>query len=83
MKIGRVIFVFKRDMFSCFGVIFCFGNLEDVRWFEVNFCYIYYIINVWEEGDEIVMDCCVNDDFILQKEFLKGVSVVEKFNEYF
>ena len=82
MKIGRAIPVFKRDMPSRFGVIPRFGNPEDVKWFEANPCYIYHTINAWEEGDEIVMDCCVNDDPTPQKELPKGASAVEKLNEY-
>jgi len=29
-----------------------------VRWFEAKPCYIYHVVNAWEEGDEIVMDAC-------------------------
>jgi len=82
MKIGRAIPVFKKDMPSRFGVIPRFGGPEDVKWFEANPCYIYHTINAWEEGDEIVMDCCVNDDPTPQKELPKGASAVEKLNEY-
>ncbi len=82
MKIGRAIPVFKRDMPSRFGIIPRFGEPQDVKWFEANPCYIYHTINAWEEGDEIVMDCCVNDDPTPQKELPKGASAVEKLNEY-
>nr|MBX2873260.1 carotenoid oxygenase family protein [Saprospiraceae bacterium] len=82
MKIGRAIPVFKKDMPSRFGLIPRFGKPEDVQWFEANPCYIYHTINAWEEGDEIVMDCCVNDDPTPQKELPKGASAVEKLNEY-
>lgn len=31
---------------------------SEVRWFETDPCYIYHVINAWEEGDEIVMLGC-------------------------
>ncbi|MEM9170341.1 MAG: carotenoid oxygenase family protein, partial [Pseudomonadota bacterium] len=29
-----------------------------VRWFEFPGCYVYHVINAWEEGDEVVMAAC-------------------------
>ncbi len=29
-----------------------------VRWFETEPCYIYHVINAWEEGDDVVMLGC-------------------------
>ncbi|MCC5995279.1 MAG: carotenoid oxygenase family protein [Oceanicaulis sp.] len=29
-----------------------------VRWFEADPCYIYHVVNAWEEGDEIVLFAC-------------------------
>lgn len=29
-----------------------------VKWFEFPTCYIYHVINAWEEGDEVVMAAC-------------------------
>ena len=34
------------------------GTADQVRWFEAKPCYIYHVVNAWEEGDEIVMDAC-------------------------
>lgn len=28
------------------------------KWFEFPTCYIYHVINAWEEGDEVVMAAC-------------------------
>ncbi|MEZ5892066.1 MAG: carotenoid oxygenase family protein [Parvularculaceae bacterium] len=30
----------------------------DVTWFSFPTCYIYHVINCWEEGDEVVMTAC-------------------------
>lgn len=29
-----------------------------VKWFEFPTCYVYHVINCWEEGDEVVMAAC-------------------------
>jgi carotenoid cleavage dioxygenase len=34
------------------------GHADSVRWFEAKPCYIYHVVNAWEEGDEIIMDAC-------------------------
>lgn len=41
-----------------FGVLPRRGAGTDIRWFEFPGCYIYHVVNAWEEGDEIVMYCC-------------------------
>jgi carotenoid cleavage dioxygenase len=41
-----------------FGVLPRRGEGKDIRWFEFDPCYIYHVVNAWEEGDEIVMYCC-------------------------
>lgn len=57
-KAGRHRIVFRRDMPSRFGIIPRFGESDSIRWFEAKPCYIYHTINAFEEGDEVVMDCC-------------------------
>lgn len=41
-----------------FGVIPRFGNGDQIKWFEFPGCYIYHVINAWEEGDDVVLYCC-------------------------
>lgn len=53
---GRYKLTFNRDLPSRFGVIPRRGT--QIRWFEAKPCYIYHVVNSWEEGDEIVMDVC-------------------------
>jgi carotenoid cleavage dioxygenase-like enzyme len=43
---------------SRFAVLPRMGTDADVRWFETSPCYIYHVVNAWEDGDEIVMDAC-------------------------
>jgi carotenoid cleavage dioxygenase-like enzyme len=81
-KIGKAVPAFKRDMPSRFGVIPRFGDASEVRWFEAAPCYIYHTINCWEEGDEIIMDCCITPNPVPQKDLPKGTSAVVRLNTY-
>ncbi len=55
-RAGKYRISFDRSLPSRFGVIPRYGT--DVRWFEAKPCYIYHVVNSWEEGDEIIMDVC-------------------------
>lgn len=41
-----------------FGVLPRYGEGADIRWFDFDSCYIYHVVNAWEEGDEVVMLAC-------------------------
>lgn len=43
---------------SRFGIIPRYGEARTIRWFEASPCYIYHVVNAWEEGDQIIMDAC-------------------------
>ncbi|MCA8888835.1 MAG: carotenoid oxygenase family protein, partial [Parvularculaceae bacterium] len=34
------------------------GRGDEIKWFEFPPCYIYHVVNAWEDGDEIVMYAC-------------------------
>jgi carotenoid cleavage dioxygenase-like enzyme len=53
---GRHKIVFERSLPARFGVVPRKGT--EVRWFNASPCYIYHVVNAWEEGDEIVLDVC-------------------------
>ena len=57
-RAGRHKIVFDRSLPARFGVIPRRGAGSDVRWFEAEPCYIYHVVNSWEEGGEIVLDVC-------------------------
>jgi carotenoid cleavage dioxygenase len=41
-----------------FGIIPRRGAPESIRWFEAEPCYIYHVVNAWDEGDKVVMIAC-------------------------
>ncbi|ODU02516.1 MAG: 9-cis-epoxycarotenoid dioxygenase [Pseudonocardia sp. SCN 72-86] len=55
---GRYKIGFDRSTPSRFAVIPRRGASSEVRWFEAEPCYIYHVVNAWEEGRTIVMDVC-------------------------
>ncbi|MGF7121901.1 carotenoid oxygenase family protein [Rhodococcus sp. AG1013] len=57
-RAGKYRIFYDQELPARFAVIPRHGNGSDVRWFEVKPCYIYHVVNSWEEGDEIIMDVC-------------------------
>ena len=55
---GRHKIVFDPGLPARFGVLPRFGGTDEVRWFAAEPCYIYHVVNSWEEGDQIVLDVC-------------------------
>jgi carotenoid cleavage dioxygenase len=47
------------DQPARFGVVPKNGTGDQVRWFETDTCYIYHVVNAWEDGDEVVMTACM------------------------
>src|SRR5258708_40296244 len=43
---------------SRFGILPRYGRNADIKWFEASPCYIYHVVNAWEDGDEFVMEAC-------------------------
>ena len=38
------------------------GTDADVRWFDINPCYVFHPLNAYEEGDKITVDVCRMED---------------------
>ena len=53
---------FHRDVPSRFGVVPRFGDNSSIRWFEAEPCYVLHLANCFEEGDEVVMDGCIQSN---------------------
>lgn len=55
---GKRRIVFQPDMPARFGVIDRHATSDTTRWFCTEACYVYHVINTYEEGDEIVVLAC-------------------------
>lgn len=58
MKLGRHKVDFHPELPTRFGVIPRFGKPEELRWYEFSPCFVYHIVNSWEDGDWIEMVGC-------------------------
>jgi carotenoid cleavage dioxygenase-like enzyme len=54
-KAGRHKLKFYAELPARFGVVPRYGRADQIRWFEAEPCYMYHVVNAWEEGSEIVM----------------------------
>lgn len=55
---GKRRIVFRRDLPARFGVIERHAKSDTTRWFETDPCYVYHVINTYEDGDTIVVIAC-------------------------
>ena len=58
MKIGRHKIDFHPELPTRLGVIPRFGAGSDIRWFDFSPCFLYHVVNAWEDGDWITMVGC-------------------------
>ena len=58
MALGRHKIEFHPEMHSRFGVIARYGAGDSIRWFDFTPCYLYHVVNAWEDGDWLVMVGC-------------------------
>jgi len=58
MKAGRHKILFNASLKTRLGVIPRFGAADAIKWFNFSPCFIYHIINCWEEGDEVIQIAC-------------------------
>lgn len=43
------------------GVLPLGGSADDLRWVEIENCYVFHEVNAYRDGDEIVIDVCRHD----------------------
>ncbi|MFN0185585.1 MAG: carotenoid oxygenase family protein, partial [Aquabacterium sp.] len=58
MALGRHKIDFHPELPTRFGVIPRLGRSEEVRWFDFTPCFLYHVVNAWEDGDWITMVAC-------------------------
>ena len=48
-------FRFKRDKDARLGVLPRNGESSEIRWFQIDPCYVFHQVNSWEENNKIVL----------------------------
>ena len=59
MALGRHKIEFHPEMHTRFGVIPRLGASDSIRWFNFTPCYLYHVVNAWEEADDAGSDWVV------------------------
>lgn len=65
MAQGEMGLAFERDRASRFGILPRHGDPSEIRWFEAPSCFIFHVLNAYEEGDEVVLIACRMNEFNL------------------
>jgi len=55
-------FRWSDDYPTRMGIMPRTGRSAEVKWFEVNPCYIFHTLNAWDEGNSVVLDACRYDE---------------------
>jgi carotenoid cleavage dioxygenase len=55
---GTMPFRWSDDYAARVGVMPRTGTNADVRWFEIEPCYVFHTLNAYDDGDEVVLDVC-------------------------
>ncbi len=59
---GTMPFKWSDDYGARIGIMPRDGTNADVRWFEVEPCFIFHGVNAWDEGNTVVYDACRNSE---------------------
>jgi carotenoid cleavage dioxygenase len=59
---GAMPFSWSDDYPARIGVMPRTGGNRDVRWFDVEPCFIFHTLNAYDEGDTVVLDACRNSE---------------------
>ena len=53
---GRPPYAWEPDKGSYVGVMKRSGTAEDIVWFRAEACYVFHVMNAWEDGNRIIAD---------------------------
>ncbi len=62
------------------GILPRHGAGDQVKWFEIETCFVFHVFNAYEEGDEVVLHACRFAEFPKFVDF-KGATTAENFEE--
>lgn len=55
---GEDPFAWEPDRGAHFGILPRHASGDQVRWFSTEACYVFHVLNAFEDGDEVVLDAC-------------------------
>jgi carotenoid cleavage dioxygenase len=51
-------YVWKPELGSRIGIMPLTGGAQQIRWFEIEPCYVFHSINAFRRGDDVIVDVC-------------------------
>jgi carotenoid cleavage dioxygenase-like enzyme len=61
-KSGRPPYAWEPEKGAYVGVMKRHGSASEVVWFRAENCYVFHVMNAWEEGDRIIADVMQCDE---------------------
>ncbi|MCD7469516.1 hypothetical protein HAX54_008616 [Datura stramonium] len=55
---GEQLIEYNKDGYSRIGIMPRYGDANSIKWFEVEPCYVFHLINCFEHNDEVVVRAC-------------------------
>ncbi|KAL7112161.1 hypothetical protein ACP275_05G134700 [Erythranthe tilingii] len=65
LLLGGALIKFEKEKYARIGVMPRYGDADSIRWFEVDPCCVFHIINCYEEGDQVVIMACRAEESII------------------
>lgn len=53
---GQPAYAWEPDKGSYVGVMARSGATSDIRWFRAEACYVFHVLNAWDDGNRIIAD---------------------------
>ncbi|KAM3399237.1 hypothetical protein P3S68_002753 [Capsicum galapagoense] len=55
---GKQLIEYDEDGYARIGIMPRYGDANSIKWFEVEPCYVFHLINCFEDKDEVVVRAC-------------------------
>ncbi|XP_015057245.1 carotenoid 9,10(9',10')-cleavage dioxygenase 1-like isoform X1 [Solanum pennellii] len=56
--IGEELIKYNEDGYARIGIMPRYGDANSIKWFEVEPCYVFHLINCFEDNNEVVVRAC-------------------------
>lgn len=60
---GKGMFHYKPELGARIGVVPRLGGGDQMRWFEIDPCFVFHTLNAFEDGDKILLYACRAGEF--------------------
>ncbi|XP_059314552.1 carotenoid 9,10(9',10')-cleavage dioxygenase 1-like isoform X1 [Lycium ferocissimum] len=64
---GEELIKYDKDEYARIGIMLRYGDANSIKWFEVEPCCVFHIINCFEDNDEVVVRACRSRRSILPR----------------